>query len=182
MDIIGGFFVGMATDINATDVTHCVTNAREWIEQSVTDFSKHTFDGTKDGFMNLSNAFGALPGFVKKYAPVAVEAAEVVEKAAIAWTHLLSLIYHVGLNTTFNGQDIFADISKAMGDSQTRNLYDFGFQIGQAAFKIVYVPKKETYQPIEEDVEVILAELGGIEYEKFLISHLNLWTWSKTGN
>ncbi|OMJ90444.1 hypothetical protein SteCoe_7140 [Stentor coeruleus] len=117
MDIIGSFFAGMATD-----VAPCVTNAGEFgesIEQSVTDFSKHIFDGTKDGFMDLSNDFGAWPGFVKKCIPTSVETAEVVEKVAVAWTHPLNFIYHVGLNIIFNGQEIFADISKAMGDSQT---------------------------------------------------------------
>ncbi|OMJ90442.1 hypothetical protein SteCoe_7138 [Stentor coeruleus] len=167
MDIIGGFFVGMATDVNATDVAPCVTNAGVfggWIEQSIIDFSKHTFDGTKDGFMDLSNAFGALPGFVKKCVPAAVETAAVVEKAAVAWAHPLSLLYHVGLNIIFNGQEIFADISKAMGDFQSGNWYGFGFDIGQAAFKIIYVPKKEVYQTIDEDIVMImegaLAELG----------------------
>lgn len=167
MDIIGGFFVGMATDVNATHVAPCVTNSGVfggWIEQSIIDFSKHTFDGTKDGFMDLSNAFGALPGFVKQCVPAAVETALVIEKAAVAWAHPLSLLYHVGLNIIFNGQEIFADISKAMGDVQTGNWFDFGFEIGQAAFKIIYVPEKEVYQTIDEDIIMImegaLAELG----------------------
>jgi hypothetical protein len=146
MDIIGGFFVGMGTDVNTPDLAPCVTNSAEfggWIEQSVVDFSKHTFDGTKDGFMDLSNAFAALPGFIQKCVPASVEVAQVVEKAVLAWAHPLSLLYHVGLNIIFNGAEVFADVSKAMGDYQSGNWYGFGFDIGQAAFKIIYVPSSE---------------------------------------
>ena len=164
MDIIGGFFVGMGTDVNTPDLAPCVTNSAEfggWIERSVVDFSKHTFDGTKDGFMDLSNAFAALPSFVQKCVPASVEVATVVEKAVMAWAHPLSLLYHVGLNIIFNGAEIFADISKAMGDYQSGNWYGFGFDIGQSAFKIIYVPSKEMEQL--EDDEVLLFTQGFVQ-------------------
>ena len=164
MEIIGGFFVGMGTDVNTPDLAPCVTNSAEfggWIERSVVDFSKHTFDGTKDGFMDLSNAFAALPSFVEKCVPASVEVATVVEKAVLAWAHPLSLLYHVGRNIIFNGAEIFADISKAMGDYQSGNWYGFGFDIGQAAFKVIYVPSSEMVTM--EDDEVLMFTQGFIK-------------------
>ena len=162
MDIIGGFFVGMSTDVNATDLAPCVTNSDVfggWIEQAVVDFSKDTFDGIKDGMMDLSNAFGALPPFIEKCVPASIETAKVVEKAAVAWAHPLSLLLHTGENILVNGKDIFEDISKAMGDYQTGNWYDFGFEIGQASFKVIYVPESEMIEVAEDDVLDIVKGL-----------------------
>jgi len=155
MEIIGGFFVGMGTDVNAPDIAPCVKDTDVfggWIQQSVIDFSKHTFDGTKDGFMDLSNAFAALPGFVETCVPASVEVGLVVEKAVLAWGHPLSLLYHTGMNIILNGAEIFADISDAMGAFQQGNWYQFGFDIGQAAFKVIYVPSSELSEMEDEEV------------------------------
>jgi hypothetical protein len=159
MDIIGGIFSGMGSAVNITEMAPCVTDAGTfggWIEQSVVDFSKHTFDGTKDGFMDLSNAFGVLPSAIKECVPASVEFASVVERAALAWAHPLSLLYHVGENIVFNGVVIFADISKAMADYETGNWFGFGFEIGQAAFKVIYVPPKTVGPPTDAQSELIV--------------------------
>lgn len=157
MDIIGGFFVGMSTDVNTPDLAPCVTNTDVfggWIEKSVIDFSKHSFDGTKDGLMDLSNAFGTLPAFIEKCVPASVETAKVVEKMALAFAHPLSLMYHVGENIIVNGQEIFADISKAMGDYQTGNWYDFGFEIGQASFKVIMCLSLNQWKLCQKTLEI----------------------------
>lgn len=167
MDIIGGFFVGMGTDVNTPDLAPCVTNTDVfggWIQNSVVDFSKHTFDGTKDGFMDLSNAFATLPAFIDKCVPASVEVAVVVEKAVLAWGHPLSLLYHTGLNIILNGAEIFADVSKAMGAYETGNWYEFGFNIGQAAFKVIYIPSSELTEMEDEEVQMFTqGMLNGLD-------------------
>ena len=161
MDIIGGFFVGMGSSVTAPDIAPCVTNTDVfggWIEQAVVDFSKHTFDGTKDGMMDLSNAMGALPPFIQKCVPAAIETEQIIVKASVAWAHPLNLLYHVGENILVNGVEIFADVSKAMGDYQSGNWYDFGFRIGQASFDIIYVPESQA-APLSEEVALIVKGL-----------------------
>ena len=48
-----------------------------------------------------------------------------------------------------------------MGDYQSGNWYGFGFDIGQSAFKIIYVPSKEMEQL--EDDEVLLFTQGFVQ-------------------
>ena len=169
IDIIGGVFLGIASDVQAPEIAPCVYNSDVFggfIEQAVVDFSNNTFDGIKNGLMDLSNAFGALSGFVNTCVPAAVETGLLLEKITLAWAHPLSVLYHTGENILINGQEIFKDISLALGDYQTGEWEDFGFRIGQASFLVIYVPGGDYVAPLPEEVESIVKGIFlGLEEE-----------------
>jgi hypothetical protein len=158
IQIIGGVLTGLGQNVNTPDLAPCVTDAGEFggnIAKAVQDFSKDTFDGTKDGFMDLSNAFGALPGFVHTCIPAANETVTVLVEVVKTFAHPLSLIFNVGKDIIFNGQDIFADISEALGAYEAQEWFTFGEKIGDAAYKIIYVPS-DVGAPEPEDTKAIM--------------------------
>ena len=157
MEIIGGVFVGMGVDVKATEIAPCVLDTSTMgllLQQALSDFLEKSYTGKVEAMAKLALAYKDLPSWMKTCVPASEEAAVTIEKMILAWGHPTSVLYHMGENLIVNGQDIFADVSYAMGAFETKQYFDFGFFCGLAAFKIIYVP--------DGTPEVTSSAVGGI--------------------
>lgn len=142
-EIIGGIFVGMALDVKAEDVAPCVKDAGAMgqdLEQAYYFYKLGTYTGKIKALALIAAAKAQLPDAMKECKAGSVEAGEAVARMVLAWKDPVSVLTHMGENLIVNGADIMAEVSYAMNAWEFKNYFDFGFYIGEAAFKILYVP------------------------------------------
>ena len=143
MEIIGGVFVGMGSDINAKDIQPCIVDDAaigDNLELALKYFLEKTYSGKVEAMAKLGEAYKELPGAIKSCVPASEEFARAIEEMVLAFAHPLSVLYHMGENLIVNGQDILADVSYAMGAYEYHQYYEFGYYCGAAGFKILYIP------------------------------------------
>jgi hypothetical protein len=143
MEIIGGIFVGMSLDVKAQDVAPCVKDAGsigQDLEQAYYYYKLGTYTGKIKALALVAAAEQQVSDAMKECKAGSVEAGEAIARMVLAWKDPLSVLTHMGENLVVNGADIMAEVSYAMNAWEYKNYFDFGFYIGEAGFKVLYVP------------------------------------------
>ena len=133
-----GLLLG-ALEAEIPDVMTCITDAESVVtevETAYTDFAKETFDGVRDGIVEigtmvqtLASTIQACSGAVTQIQSLISMAKNFADPASFAW--------HAGKDLLIHGVDIYNEINSAITDYESSNYKGFGENVGKALAQVL---------------------------------------------
>ena len=152
-NFIEGLIIG-ALEAEIPDVMTCITDGEKVVtdvEVAYADFKKESFDGVKDGIVELGTIVGDIATTVHACMGD-VSAIENLIKMADNFKNPLSFAYHVGKDLLVHGVDIYHEINDAITQYDANNYYGFGEDVGKALAQVL---------------------VGAEEHDQKLLNHVN---------
>jgi hypothetical protein len=143
MLFIDGFMEGMGEDLRVDSMHNCIyfsSDSRRWFEQAIKDFSMDTLEGYQNGFSDLAKASDDIPAAVRECQPAFAQVSDMIGRAINALSDPLNVIHNVEINFYYHSYEIFNGISQAIGFYRNQDWFNSGKSIGEALFKIIYIP------------------------------------------
>eukprot|EP00331_Platyophrya_macrostoma_P029686 CAMPEP_0176451048 /NCGR_PEP_ID=MMETSP0127-20121128/27561_1 /TAXON_ID=938130 /ORGANISM="Platyophrya macrostoma, Strain WH" /LENGTH=791 /DNA_ID=CAMNT_0017838943 /DNA_START=26 /DNA_END=2401 /DNA_ORIENTATION=+ len=140
LNTVEGLLEGIGAAENWTDVQPCVESSVDAIKNVATAiqyFEKETAIDVAYGLAALGKAFEDIPTAITSCVASAKDV-EVLVGALEAISSPYSYAFVVAKNLLVNGVDIYNEIYTAVGDFNSGNYKDFGYNVGEALAKVFF--------------------------------------------
>lgn len=138
LDVVGGVLEGLATGVALTDIQNCVGDSETIaanLYNAVIELKNATNPtDAKQAIHDFGVALEFLPAAITNCKAAPSEAADIAKMIA-NFESPLSFIFTLGVNLVVNGNQIYDEMSAAVGDWESQNWYDFGDNLGEALAK-----------------------------------------------
>lgn len=137
--IVAGVLKGALDAEGFTDINKCIKDAEGVFadaEAAIKDFSKKDVPDTIEGVKKIADMLMIVKAGMTDCSDLKADWTK-LENMAKVLSNPKSFAEHVGKDLVINGKDIFTEITVAVRDYQTGDFSDFGYQVGEAAAKVI---------------------------------------------
>ena len=138
-EIVSGVLKGALDAEGFTDINQCINDAEGVFadaKEAIADFEKKDIPDTINGIKKIADMLMIVKKGMSDCSHLKADW-EKLEKMAAIFASPTTFAEHVGKDLIVNGKDIFKEITTAVHDYQTQDYSDFGFQVGEAAAKVI---------------------------------------------
>jgi hypothetical protein len=137
--IVKGLLFGALDAEGFDDIEKCITDGVTIVkdaETAVEDFEKKDISDVIDGLKMIADILKTTKDAMSDCASIKADWAKLEQMASI-FASPTSLAYHIGKDLVINGKDIFKEVNTAVQDYETDQWEDFGYNLGEAAAKLI---------------------------------------------
>ena len=140
VQISEGIVVGALQQEGLGDITACLQDAEvigRDIYAAVEDFEKKTYDGVKDGIIELGQAIEGIGKALGDCKSIEKDVSKLIQMAAV-FKSPISFAWHLGKDLIVNGVQIYHEINQSITEYKAAQYYDFGVDAGKALALVVF--------------------------------------------
>ena len=138
-EIVGGILKGALHAEGFDDINSCIADAElvfNDAEIAVTDFKAGGATNVIKGLQEVGQILQVVQSGMKDCSNIKADWSK-LEGMVQAFSNPTSFAYHVGKDLLVNGRDIYGEIKSATTDYQEEKWGSFGYQVGEAAAKVI---------------------------------------------
>lgn len=138
-EIVGGILKGALHAEGFDDINSCIADAETVFsdaEIAVTDFKAGGATNVIKGLQEIGQILQVVQSGMKDCSNIKADW-EKLEGMVKAFSNPTSFAYHVGKDLLVNGRDIYSEINTAITDYQGEKWGSFGYEVGEAAAKVI---------------------------------------------
>jgi hypothetical protein len=146
-----------------TDITHCIQDAELLFtdaEAAYEDFEAGGVENVIDGIKEIADMLKVVKAGMSDCSSLKADWKKLAAMAAI-FESPTSFAYHVGKDLLLNGKDIYHEINTSISDYKMQNWESFGYNVGEAAAKVILGKESQDKIQMAEVMQGVLQPFGG---------------------
>jgi len=161
--IVEGILMGALDAEGFTDITHCIQDGETLFtdaELAYKDFNAGGAENVIKGIEEIADMLKVVEAGMSDCSQLKEDWAKLSAMAAI-FANPTSFAYHVGKDLLLNGKDIYHEINTAIGDYKEQNWEQFGYNVGEAAAKVILGEESQSKIELAKVMQGVIQPFGG---------------------